>query len=42
MGIKIKCKIKSKHNFKRFEQIRKELPKTIQKSVEEVLKHTYI
>ena len=37
MAIKLKCKIKAKHNFKKFEQIRKELPQAIQKGIEEVL-----
>lgn len=39
MAIKIKCKIKAKHNFKKFDQIRKELPQAIQKGIEEVLKN---
>ena len=37
MAIKLKCKIKAKHNFKKFDQIRKELPQAIQKGIEEVL-----
>ena len=37
MAIKIKCKIKAKHNFKKFEQIKKKLPQAIQKGVEDVL-----
>ncbi|MEE0127898.1 MAG: hypothetical protein UE116_06385 [Clostridia bacterium] len=37
MAIKLKCKIKAKHNFKKFEQMRKELPQAIQKGIEEVL-----
>lgn len=37
MAIKLKCKIKVKHNFKKFEQIRKELPQAIQKGIEEIL-----
>lgn len=37
MAIKLKCKIKAKHNFKKFEQIRKRLPQTIKKGIEEVL-----
>lgn len=37
MAIKLKCKIKAKHNFKKFQQIRKELPQAIQKGIEEVL-----
>lgn len=38
MEIKIKCKIKAKHNFKKFEQIAKKLPQTISDGIEEVLK----
>lgn len=37
MGIKLKCKIKTKHNFKKFEQIERKLPQTIRKGIEEVL-----
>lgn len=37
MAIKLKCKIKVKHNFKTFEQIEKKLPQAIQKGIEEVL-----
>lgn len=37
MAIKLKCKIKAKHNFKKFEQIRTMLPQTIKKGIEEVL-----
>ncbi len=37
MEIKLKCKIKVKHNFKKFEQIRTMLPQTIKKGIEEVL-----
>ena len=32
-----KCKIKAKHNFKRFEQIEKKLPQTIADGIEEIL-----
>ena len=39
MPIKIKCKIKTKHNFKSFNQIEKKLPQTIKKGIEEVLKN---
>lgn len=38
MAIKLKCKIKAKHNFKNFNQIGKKLPQTIANGVEEVLK----
>lgn len=38
MAIKLKCKIKAKHNFKNFKQIEKKLPQTIANGVEEVLK----
>lgn len=37
MAIKLRCKIKAKHNLKRFEQIEKKLPQTIQQGIEEVL-----
>lgn len=37
MAIKLKCKVKVKHNFKRFEQIEKKLPQVIQQGIEEVL-----
>lgn len=37
MAIKLRCKIKAKHNFKRFEQIEKKLPQVIQQGIEEVL-----
>lgn len=37
MAIRLKCKIKAKHNFKKFKQIRKKLPQAIQKGIEEVL-----
>lgn len=39
MAIKIKCKIKTKHNFKRFEPIEKKLPQSIADGIEEVLKN---
>ena len=39
MAIKLKCKIKAKHNFKRFDQIKKKLPQTIASGIEEVLKN---
>ena len=39
MSIKLKCKIKAKHNFKRFEQIEKKLPQSIKTGIEEVLKN---
>lgn len=39
MSIKLKCKIKAKHNFKRFEQIEKKLPQAIKTGIEEVLKN---
>lgn len=38
MAIKIKCKIKPKYNFKRFNQIEKKLPQAIVTGIEEVLK----
>ena len=37
MSIKLKCKIKAKYNFKRFEQIEKKLPQAIATGIEEVL-----
>lgn len=37
MAIKLKCKIKAKHNLKNFNQIEKKLPQAIQKGIEEVL-----
>lgn len=37
MAIKLKCKVKVKHNFKRFNQIEKKLPQVIQQGIEEVL-----
>lgn len=37
MGIKLKCKIKAKHNFKRFEQIGEKLTQTVAEGIEEVL-----
>lgn len=37
MAIKLKCKIKAKHNFKRFSQIEKKLPQAIKTGIEEVL-----
>lgn len=37
MGIKIKCKIKAKHNFRNFKQIEKKLPQAIVNGIEEVL-----
>lgn len=37
MGIKLKCKIKAKYNFKKFKQIEKKLPQVIQQGIEEVL-----
>lgn len=37
MAIKLTCKIKAKHNFKKFNQIKKKLPQAIQKGIEEVL-----
>lgn len=37
MAIKLTCKIKVKHNFKKFNQIKKKLPQAIQKGIEEVL-----
>lgn len=39
MAIKIKCKIKAKHNFKKFNQIEKKLPQIIADGIEEVLKN---
>ena len=39
MAIKLKCKIKAKHNFKRFNQIEKKLQPAIQKGMEEVLEN---
>lgn len=38
MAIKIKCKIKPKYNFKRFEEIEKKLPQVVADGIEEVLK----
>lgn len=38
MAIKLKCKIKAKHNFKKFNQIEKKLPQAIADGIEEVLK----
>lgn len=38
MAIKLKCKIKAKHNFKKINQIEKKLPQAIANGVEEVLK----
>lgn len=37
MAIKLKCKIKAKHNFKKFNQIEKKLPQVIVDGTEEVL-----
>lgn len=39
MSIKLNCKVKVKHNFKKIDKITKELPKTIEQSVEDVLKN---
>ena len=39
MATKIKCKIKTKHDFKRFAQIEKKLPQAIKTGIEEVLKN---
>lgn len=39
MAIKLKCKIKARHNFKRFNQIEKKLPQAIATGIEEVLKN---
>lgn len=39
MAIKLKCKIKVKHNFKKFNKIGKKLPQTIKAGIEEVLKN---
>lgn len=39
MAIKLKCKIKAKHNFKKFNQIEKKLPQAIADGIEEVLKN---
>lgn len=41
MAIKLKCKIKAKHNFKKFNQIEKKLPKVIETGIEEVLKNLH-
>ena len=38
MAIKLRCKVKVKHNFKRFNQIEKKLPQAIANGIEEVLK----
>lgn len=38
MAIKLKCKIKAKHNFKNFNRIEKKLPLAITNGIEEVLK----
>ena len=39
MAIKLKCKIKAKNNFKKFNQIEKKLPQVIADGIEEVLKN---
>ena len=39
MAIKLKCKIKAKHNFKRFAQIEKKLPQAVKTGIEEVLEN---
>lgn len=39
MSIKLNCEIKVKHNFKKIEKIIQELPKTIEQSIEDVLKN---
>lgn len=41
MGIKIKCKIKVKHNFKNFAKIEKELPQAVVNGIEKVLKNLH-
>lgn len=38
MAIKLRCKVKVKHNFKKFNQIEKKLPQVIANGIEEVLK----
>ena len=39
MSIKLICEVKVKHNFKKINKITQELPKTIEQSIEEVLKN---
>ena len=39
MAIKLKCKIKVKHNFKNLTQIEKKLPQTIADGIEDILKN---
>ncbi len=39
MSIKLNCKVKVKHNFKKIEKIIQELPKVIEQSVEDILKN---
>lgn len=39
MAIKITCKIKAKHNFKRFDLLEKKLPQAVETGIEEVLKN---
>lgn len=42
MGIKINCKIKAKHNFKKFKQIERKLPQIVADGIEEVLNNLQI
>ena len=38
MSIKFDCKVNVRHNYKKIEKIIKQLPKTIEQSIEDVLK----
>lgn len=39
MSIKLNCKVKVKHNFKKIDNITKALPKIIEQSIQDVLKN---
>lgn len=39
MSVRLKCEIKAKYNYKKIEKIMQELPKTIEQSVEDILKN---
>ena len=39
MGIKLKCKVKVKNNFKNFQKIEKNLPKITENSIEDILEN---
>ena len=39
MAIKVKCKVKVKHNYKNFETIKKRLPEVVSNSIEDILEN---